>query len=175
MPQISPEWAALFGVVLGFVLSEFSQYIRYQHRIGRLKTIVAEELKSIRCQIDQKLDILSQAQECLGKKRILPTRSVRTLTTGYASALHELYGHLSDQERNCLHVIHEYLRISDDTMDRFETDILTAIKEKIFADPYSAYADHFSDLQINYENAKKLIDSYLEGIPIDVFHVAAAR
>lgn len=175
MPQIYPEWAALVGVVLGFGLSELSQFIRYRHRICRLKTIVEEELKSIRCQIDQKLDILSKAQERLGKKQILSTRSVRALTTGYASALRELYGHLGDRERNCLHVIYEYLRVGDDTMDQFETDIMAAIKEEILPDPFSAYADRFRDLQTNYENAKRLIDSYLERRPIDVFQVATER
>ena len=175
MIQISSEIAGLIGVVLGFGLSEFSQYVKYRGRIRRLRVVVTEELKSIRQQISQKTEILDQAITKLKQKRIRPTLSVHALTIGYRSVLGELYGHLGDLDRNCLHVIYEYLRVGDETMDRFETDIVRALKEKIIDDPYEMYAGRLGEVLSAYQQAEKLIDSYLEGKPIDVFHVAAQK
>lgn len=169
MAGISSELIGLIGVVLGFTLGAGLHYLRYRYRIRRMKIIVREELKSAQAQLSQKRDILQQAIAKLGNHQILPTLSVHVLTSGYKSALGELYGHLNDRERNCLHVVYEYLRVGDEVTDRFETDILTALKEGVLADPYKAYADRFIEVLKMYEVAGKLIDSYLNGDPEEVY------
>ena len=163
------------GVVLGFLLSEMAQLVRYRHRVFRLRVMVREELKSICAQIGQKKSILKQAQEELKKEKVMPTLAVHVLAEGYRTILNELYGHLSRKERNCLHVIYERLRVGDEFMDHFESKITAALKEHMVNDPYKYYTTVFGDLLCSYDVVKSLIGSYLKGDPIDVFPQEVAR
>ena len=163
------EFWALVGVFVGFLLAEVARFLRYRCRIHKLRSILREELKNIPAQIEQKKDIIRQAIDQLKNRSVLPTSSVRVLQTGYIENISELYTHLSERERNCLHVIYERIRIADDLLDNFESKFLTIVQEGIITDPYQFYFARFSDTLKSYDIVQELIKSYLAGNPEDVF------
>ncbi len=167
-------WVALVGVVIGFLLGEGSRLARYFWQIHRNKQLVQAELKAVLAQIPQKRDILDQAIAAMRKGHLLPTKSVRAVATGYQTVLEELYPHLSDIERNCLHVIYERLRVADEFMDAFEENLTRAIREKIFPDPWAVHIGKVDELLQSYTVIEELARSYLRGAPVDVFNVKSS-
>lgn len=103
----------------------------------------------------------------------MPTLSVHLITTGYSSVLSQLYPHLSLTERNCLHVIYERLRVADEAMDEFESDLIQAVKEKIIDDPWESAIGRLEDLRHSLSVVEELARSYLTGKPTDVFGISA--
>src|SRR5258706_2033339 len=165
----SSFWA-LIGVALGFALGEGSRIIREWFRIGRLKKLIRDELVSIHMQIPQKRDILGKMTVSLDKHRLIPGISVGIINTGYHQHISELYEHLSINQRNCLHVIHEHLRVADDTMSGFMDAFQAASRDKVVEDPFAAFKSILSDIDGSYQVVDTLIDSYLNGKPTDVFY-----
>jgi len=99
-------------------------------------------------------------------------QSVRAVATGYQSVLEELYPHLSDLERNCLHVIYERLRVADEFMDAFEQNLTRAVREKTFPDPWSVHIGKVEEILQSYAVVEELAQSYLLGSPKNVFGVS---
>src|SRR4029077_17526173 len=130
---------AIVGVMLGFVLGEGSRLVRHWFRIARLKRLVRDELVSLRMQIPQKRDIVGNMITSLDQRKVLPGISVSAVSTGYRHHISELYEHLSIIKRNCLHVIHEPLRLSDQIVNRFVDDFQAASRDKVLADPFAAF------------------------------------
>lgn len=168
--QSSGLWT-LAGIIIGFILAEGGRYIRYRWRIRRLKRMIKEELRSILYQIQQKEDIVRQIISKLKIKEILHGESVGIINIGYRHYAAEIYEHLGVLERNCLHNIHERLDVADKMLRCFKSDILNLIKDKVLDKPYEAYEKHFSDILESYGLVKKLINSYLNGDPIDVCYL----
>jgi hypothetical protein len=104
----------------------------------------------------------------------MPTKSVHALSRGYEQNIAELYQHLSKRERNCLHVIYERLRVAEDVLDSFERDYVSTVREKMVDDPNEVYASRLSEIYESYDLIDKLIDSYLQSRPIDVFYIDEA-
>ena len=164
----TPAWG-LVGVLLGFFLGEGNRLIREECRIHKLKKVLKSELRSIRSQIESKEDILLQAiQECK-TRRILPTISVRTVRTGYDAHIDDLYIAYSGLERNCLHVIYERLRICDELMDAFDKNFQESLERGIVKEPWDVAINQLEELLQSYDVIDKLIQSFLEGTPKDVF------
>ena len=170
-PTSIQPWLALIGVVVGFLLGEGSRLGRYFWQIRRNKELVRSELKAVLAQIPQKRDILNQAIPALQKGHVLPMQSVRAVATGYQSVLEDLYPHLSDLERNCLHVIYERLRVADEFMDAFEDNLTRIVREKTFPDPWSVHIGKIEEMLQSYAVVEELAQSYLSGSPKDVFCV----
>ena len=169
-PSFVPPWyAPLVGVAVGFVLAEGSRYLCYRWVIVRDKRAIKTELRSILSQLPQKRDVLTQAIESLRADKLLPTRTVRAVVTGYSTLLPNLYPHLNLLQRNCLHVIYERLRVADEITDSFEEDFLRAVREKVMKDPWGMYSARLGELLESYQMVEDLAKSYLDGNPIDVF------
>ena len=139
----SSFWA-LIGVTLGFALGEGSRLVRRWVRIGKLKKLVRDELVSIQMQIPQKREILGKMISALKKHQLLSGVSVAIVNIGYHQHISELYEHLSVNQRNCLHVIHEHLRVADEVMNRFMDDFQAASRDKVIEDPFDAYGGQCS-------------------------------
>jgi len=169
--SIPQPWWPLLGVVLGFCLGEGTRYVRYRWEIHRNRRLVQQELKPVIAQLPQKKDILSKAIANLKEKRSLTTKSVHLIATGYAAVLSDLYPHLSVQQRNCLHVIYERLRVTDEEMDRFEDHFLEMVRNNQIDDPWISYVGRLEDQLDSLKLVEELAKSYLAGRPIDVFGV----
>src|SRR5215470_3990716 len=105
-------WLGLAGVAVGFALGEGSRYLRYRFRIRRLKGVLRSEAQSLLNQIGFKRDIIRQALAVMAKQDFLPTLAVRSITTGYDEYFGEVYEHLTDLERNCLHNIYQRVTLA---------------------------------------------------------------
>ena len=167
----SSPWFALAGVAVGFGLGEGSRYVRYRWEITRNCKIVCTELHSVLAQLPQKRHILQQAIAHMNEQRIMPTRSVRMVGTGYYSVLEDLYPHLRAIERNCLHVIFEHLRVADELLDGLEDSLVRAIKDKVVPDPWAMFADRLEEILESYRVVEELAVSYLAKKPVDVFRL----
>src|SRR5262249_18575352 len=159
---------AIVGVVLGFALGEGSRLVRGWFRIARLKKLVRDELLSIRMQIPQKREIVGNIIASLDQRKLLPGISVSAVNTGYRHHISEVYEHLSLIQRNCLHVIHEHLRLSDEIVNRFFDDFQAVTRNKVVDDPFRAFKSMLSEIDGSYQKAETLITSYLSNKPIDV-------
>ena len=170
-------WIALIGVITGFLLGEGSRYARYRWQIRRNKNRIRADLQALLAQIPQKQDILRQALRHLRRKAVLPMLSVRALPAGYLTVLADVYPHLDELQRNCLHVIYGRLKVADDFMDNFEDRIVKAVQEAHAdpnVDPWPTYAAKVREIDESYKVVVKLIRSYLDQSPIDVFGVKSA-
>ena len=164
----TPAWG-LIGVLLGFCLGEGNRLVREWCRIRRLKKVIEADLRSIQAQIESKKDILIQAIQSFQNGRVLPTISVRTVRTGYDAYLGSLYLTYSEQERNCLHVIYERLRISDEIMDSFRKNFQEDLKSGLLKRPWDIAVSRLEELLESYDVINGLIQSFLDGTPKDVF------
>jgi len=167
-------WAVV-GVILGFELGEGTRLIRYHFRISKLKRIILEELKSVQAQIPQKKDLVKKMIGALQEKQMLGGISVGIVSIGYRQHIGELYEHLGQRRRDCLHVIHDRLKNADDMLSSFENDFTSAVQDKVVNDPFAAYTGRLSDILENYNCVEKLIKSYLEEKPIDVFYIEGGK
>lgn len=165
----------IIGVILGYALGEGTRLIRYHFRISKLKRIILEELKSIQAQIPQKKDLVKKMIGALQKEQMLGGISVGIVSIGYRQHIGELYEYLGQRRRDCLHVIHERLKNADDMLSSFENDFTSAVQDKVVNDPFAAYAGRLSDILENYDCVEKLIESYLEEKPTDVFYIESGK
>jgi len=170
-PNPIQPWLELIGVIVGFLLGEGSRLTRRYWQIHRNKQLVKVELKAILAQLPYKKDILNQAITSMRGGRLLPMIRVRVLAIGYQSVHEELYPHLSDVQRHCLHVIYERLRVADQFMDSFEDNFTKAIREKMFPDPWAVYIGKTEEILESYKVVEELAKSYLSCKPIDVFGI----
>ena len=164
----TPAWG-LIGVLLGFFLGEGYRLMLERYNIRKMKEVLQSELRSIKAQIKSKEDILLQAIQKFQTRHVLPTISVRTVRTGYDAYLGSLYLTYSERERNCLHVIYERLRISDEIMDSFDKDFQESLKSGLVEQPWDVAVSQLEELLRAYDVIDRLIQSFLDGTPEDVF------
>ena len=164
----TPAWG-LVGVLLGFFLGEGYRLMLESYNIRKMKEVLQTELLSINAQIKSKEDILLQAIQSFQAGRVLPTISVRTVRTGYDAFIGTLYLIYSERERNCLHVIYERLRISDEIMDSFDKNFKESLKSGLIEQPWGVAVGQLEELLQSYDVIDGLIQSFLDGIPKDVF------
>ena len=164
----SPAWA-LIGVLVGFVLNEVSRLFREICRIRKLKRVLEAELQTIKVQIKDKEDILLQAIQACTTRQVLPMISVCTVRTGYDAYLGDLYIVYSKQERYCLHVIYERLRISDEIMDSFHKDFQKDLTSGDVRQPWDIAVSQLQELLQSYDVIDRLLQSFLDGHPENIF------
>ena len=111
----------------------------------------------------------------LEKHQLLPGISVGIINTGYHHHIEEIYEHLSVYQRNCLHVIHERLRVADVVMNDYMEDFQAASRDKIVVDPIATFKTLLGDIDASYKLVESLIGEYLDRRPPDVFDVKTAR
>ena len=159
----------LLGVVLGFGMNEINQMIKKKKRIRHLKIILEKDMKSTLAQIEKKKELMGTILEMLEKRRVHTGRPVRSVMLRDQTIVDELYEYLAEKERNCLHVTMEYLSTADEFLCNFASNIERDIENNRYPDPFDMYASKFRTTQGTYERTEKLINSFLNKDPIDVF------
>lgn len=163
----SPGFFTIYGIIIGFLLSEVSRYLHYLYRIRKMKRIIKEELSSIKLQLIDKRNIINQVMDALSNDTLLPARSVGIINTGYRQFYSDIYEHLIDDKRICLFYIHQILEVGEHTLNNFENEFQIAINQGVLTDPHKAFISKFNDLLKAYIKVERLIDSYIEGNPIN--------
>lgn len=159
------------GILLGFTLSAGKDYVNALSKARKQKRALLNELKSLKQQVTDKLDILDQMQEALKNSSLLSGISVRFSCRVYQSVIGDVLHVLTDKERNCLHVIYEYARVVDESMESFESAVKQEIAAAIVDEPKDALLGRLKDLKRTLGVMVELLDGYLAGNPADVFHL----
>ena len=132
--------------------------------------MIEKELKSILAQIPQKKNIINRILSELEKGNILSGLSVGIVSTGYKNHISELYEHLYLEQRNCLHVIYEYLDVADKILSSFEPDCKSVpVGSQVHSSRVEMYKKRFHEILNSYDFVLDLIKKYLQGNPPEVF------
>lgn len=160
---------SLLGVVLGFVLAETAQWLR-QHRLRkRLRNSLVAELESIVRMVPRKVDILSQAEIHFKAGRVMPTQSTHFPRDVYLQAIIEAPEILKGWERDNLHVIHETLRVVDNSMDFLEERFISIDSSYTRDQAISAAIASIDDLRVALSQISELAHSVISGECVDVY------
>ena len=165
----------MVGVVLGFLLSVAAEVTRRWLRIRRLKQALRAECESLIAQIPFLIDTLQKRIDLLENEIYLPGPDVRGISIIYDATIGELASNMSAKERNALHIAYQTLRIGDKIVASYVEDAIEMIKSDTVADTPKAFTNTFKDLIKSYEIASKLLQSYLDGDPVDVFQIDASK
>ena len=165
---------SLVSIIVGFLINTaWQSYKENKNRKEKTKQIL-EELKTNFHAIHQKKDHIQKIIKNLENKKILSGMSVYFVDTYYSTYLKNLYPFLSAIERNSLHVIYQYFKLTDQLMSNFENDILKFLSLNVIQDKesiYTLFIDRFKELFQILTKTEELIERYLNGNPIDVFYV----
>ncbi|WP_346837980.1 hypothetical protein [Microbulbifer sp. SAOS-129_SWC] len=160
---------SLLGVVLGFVLAEGAQWLkRHRLRIRLRKSLVAE-LQSIIRMVPSKVDVLNQAESHFKAERVMPTQSTRFPRDIYSRIIIETPEILKEWERDCLHIIHERLRVVDNSMDSMEERFISITSSYSREQAISAAVGSIDDLRGALSKTSELAQSVIFGERVDVY------
>ncbi|PKG54945.1 MULTISPECIES: hypothetical protein [Halomonadaceae] len=160
---------SLLGVVLGFVLAESAQWLKRLKLRFRLRKSLVAELQSITRMVPSKLDVLSQAESHFKAERVMPTQSTHFPREIYSRVIIEAPEILKDWERDCLHIIHERLRVVDASMDSMEERFLSINSSYSGEQAISAAVGSINDLKEALSQTSELAQSVISGARIDVY------
>src|SRR5439155_8318358 len=168
-------WATLIGVIVGFMLGEGSRLLRDSWRVRQLRQAMRAECQSLIAQIPQLIDLTQKCVASLQGGNVLPGLHVPAATVVYQSVIAELAPHLTEKERNLLHVCYERLRVGDELLTNYATEVLDglALRSKLPGfEPFGPYGVMLKEQVESYRIVQRLLHSFLDGNPEDVFYVA---
>lgn len=161
----------IVGVVLGFVLGAFYQEWRDRSARKRLLQQLREEVKANIYMIPQKAATLRSMLAALKERHILPGEAVPFCDAIFSNHYPSIAPFLSQKERSILQVVYSTLGSVDKTMADFEPSVTNAgsidAQERIM----TAFGSKLADLIDALNQQEKLMISFIDGRPIDVFHV----
>ena len=100
------------------------------------------------------------------------------VSTTFDSAVSELATHLTSIERNLLHIIREHLRVGNETLLSYNSNL-----SNIMDDPGGSsrsarlgqlqknYLPRFKELIENFNIVEGRLQSFLDGKPIDIYYI----
>ena len=162
---------SLIGVVVGFLLSEGTQWLKRRAERRELHTALFAELRSIVRMAPSKLDILSQAGNSFSAARLMPTESTHFPAQAYSRLISVAPDVLTPEASDCLHVLYESLRIVDETMDGLERRFNEIAEIHSVGQAVGAATGRIRDLESAIDTCQTLAQSVLDGTPINVYEL----
>ncbi|MCD1597740.1 hypothetical protein [Rheinheimera aquimaris] len=160
---------SLLGVVLGFALAEGAQWLKRRRLRVRLRKSLVAELQSIMRMVPSKVDVLRQAESHFKAERVMPTQSTNFPREIYSRIITEAPEILKDWERDCLHIIHERLRVVDASMDSMEERFLSINSSYSSEQAISAAVCSINDLKEALSQTSELAKFVISGERLDVY------
>lgn len=160
---------SLFGVVLGFVLAEGAQWFKLHRLRDQLRKSLLSELQSITRMVPSKVDVLNQAESHFKAERVMPTQSTRFPRDVYSRIIIETPEILKEWERDCLHIIHERLRVVDNSMDSMEERFVSINSSYSHEQAIAAVGCSIDDLREALSQTSRLAQSVISGECVDVY------
>lgn len=161
--------AVAIGAFIAFILPAATKIVLHYINIKKTKNIICDELDAIKRQIPQKQVIIMQIISGYKMGHSLSGLSVRMMTSGYNKNILNIYNSYTRTERECLHVIYERIRISDDVLDSIENDYLKIKRENIIQNPEEMVIKRLEALNSSFELITKLISDFQKGVAVEVF------
>lgn len=171
---MSDVTSALFGVVVGFVLSEFSNlYKKYKEENNCIEAIY-DEARFNYNRTKDKIDILNKAILALIDREFLPTKCAKYSTQEFENMYHVAINRLSTVEKdNFRHLNGFYLTIDailDGFEDSFKADIDNAsIRNNSLESVYDAAIIQLEDIKQSLLNSLILSSRLLDKKPMQIF------
>jgi hypothetical protein len=165
---------SLLGVVVGFGLSELAQWFRacIEHRT--LRKALTAELQSIVRMIPNKLDILAQAERNIENAHLMPAASVHFPSYIYGRIIETAPDLLAPAARDCLHVLHERMRIIDASMDGLEERFNVTMAAQSIGQAYVSVSGAIHDMSEALRHSQDLAESVLKGKPTNVYRLESS-
>lgn len=160
---------SLLGVVLGFALAESAQWLKRLRLKSRLRKSLIAELQSITRMVPSKVDVLSQAESHFKAGRVMPAQSTHFPREIYSRTIIEAPEILKDWERDCLHIIHERLRVVDAAMDSMEERFISINASYSSGQAMLAAVGSINDLKESLSQTSALAQSVVSGARVDVY------
>lgn len=161
----------LVGVLLGFGLGAGYEEFKERRNRKRYAAAVNAELKSNLHTIPQKLDTINNMVAALDRGELMPGPAVRFSRSAYDAHLPTLASHLGDIERNSLHLIYEYFRVTDHLLDNFASDVGQALGTEQVHARVSLAKTMLSELPYLLDLTASLTEQHLAGTPRNVYHL----
>lgn len=162
---------SLIGVFVGFLLSEVAHWLKQRAERRERRAALISELRSIIRMIPSKLDILAQAQKCFTNARLMLTASTHFPKQAYSRLISTAPELLKADARDCLHVLHENLRIIDESMDGLEDRFNAIAEAHSIGQAVEAATGAIRDLEQALHVCKSLAQSVLDGAPVNVYQL----
>jgi len=178
VPALIAGFFTLLGVALGLGWSAWQDNQKENKRIRRTVNQIREELRANLQMLPSKRDALNQIVANLKANRVLPGGGVEFLRSFYTEHFAAMCPYLSEKERNSLHVIYERLRVVDETMRSYESEMRSVMLSASASPTAPNIVAYFTRMQLGkMEDLLKelsvtegLMRKHLAGEPEDVFH-----
>ncbi len=160
--------ASLSGVVLGFLLYVFKDWLTDRKINNKKKSAILNELRTNLGLIGQKKDILNKLIIALKGGKISNTTSAGFSTSLYDKHIGDVGMDLNIIQLSCLHVIYEQLKFVDKYMNNFFNEYIEKSKSGILPNIFTDSMNECSDVIGICDLLNELIEGYLEGKPKDI-------
>jgi hypothetical protein len=165
---------ALVGVIIGFLLSEFSgAYKKHKER----KDSKASLLDEVRFNLEQtknKIDILNQAISALKRERFLSTKCAKYSTTEFENLYHTALPKLNALEKDNLRHLNSFYLIIDKLLDEFDESLKNDIdnaeaRQNTLESVYKTAIIHLESVRDSLSVSLDLSTNFLKGNPLPIF------
>lgn len=170
---------ALFGVVVGFLLSEVSGAYKKNKERKDAKNSLYDEVRFNHEQTKNKIDILNQAISALNNEAFLSTKCVKYSTTEFESLYHIAIPKLSDLEKDNLRHLNSFYLAIDKLLDGFDESFKndldnTEVRQNTLESVYKAGIIQLDNILKSLKVSLSLSSSYLKGKPLPIFNAEKA-
>jgi hypothetical protein len=181
VPPLIAGFCTLCGVAFGVGWSAWRDDRKEKKRIQQTVDQIREELRANSQMLPLKRKVLEEIVAKLKMKQVLPGESVRFLRSFYAEHFAAMCPYLSERERNSLHVIYEHLRVVDETMCSYESEMKSVMLTSFDSPSRPHIVNAFTSLQLGKMEdllgelsvTEHLMQKHLAGEPEAVFAVQA--
>lgn len=164
---------SLLGVFVGFILAEGTQWVKSKLSDRELRKGLTAELQSIIRMIPSRVNILQQAEDHLKNSHSMPTTSTHFPNHIYSNIIKNNPNIITPNERDCLHILYERLRIIDASMDNLESRLTTIASTYSKAQGIEASLVAVRDLKEALDSSTPLAQSIIDKSPIDVYPISS--
>jgi hypothetical protein len=168
------EFWAIIGIVIGFLLAEFSALIKKFYEQKECKKALIEEIRFNHNQTEQKIDVLNQSIESLREEKYLKLTCATYSTIEFDNLYHKAIPTLEPLEKDNLRFFNSFYKTIDHilrTFDQeFKCDLDNCDKRNIpMKEIYESAITQLEDVRKSLVSSLDLSGALLKGSPKPIF------
>ena len=166
-------WTVI-GLLLGFLLSEGSAFIREKVKVNRCVKSLRDEVRFNHHQTINKIDILGQVIEALKTQQFLSTQCASYSTIDFDINYAIATGALSKLEKDNLRHFNGFYKKIDQILSEFDAVFKSDIdnyetRKNTLDSVYQASVIQLENVSFSLEQSLKLSESFINGSPKEIF------